>query len=187
MLDTDNKERAFTDGSGTAPEVNRGCLFCKAGREDIAVQALALLFPALNVIAPVKQRIRRVGGKAIEERVSLMPGYVFFETSESRLSARDLVRQESVLRLLTYPNGDWRLRGYDDQFAKMLFRENGEIGFSRAVFDKGDRIHILDGFLKDLEGFISRVNRRARTVEVRVDFQGKIITMWLGYELVEKQ
>lgn len=186
MVSTDEKTAPAETGSAADIGVNRGCLFCKGGREEKVVLALTLHFPMLHVISPVKQRYRRVGGKAIEERVTLLPGYVFFETREPEIPLRDIVRQPNVLKVLKYPDGGWRLKGYDDQFARMMFRENGEIGFSKAVFDKGDRIHILDGFLKDLEGSIVRVNRRARTVEVRVDFQGKIISMWLGYELVEK-
>ena len=165
--------------------VYRGCLFCKGGLEKKVVRTLAILYPELHAIAPERMRIRREQGKVIEERVILLPGYVFFESMEPELSM-NLSRQENVLRLLTYPDGDWHLRGYDDAFAEMLFRENGQIGFSQAVFDEGDRIHILSGFLKDYEGAITRVNRRYRTVEVSLELQGKKVTMWLGYELIEK-
>ena len=165
--------------------LHRGCLFCKTGKEKEVVQQMGLYAPALRAIAPVKLRYRRVGGVALEEKVSLIPGYVFFESSEGELPAR-LTRLENVLRLLTYPDGDWKLTGYDDQFAKMLFKADGVIGFSKAIFDEGNRIHILDGFMKDYEGSIIRVNRRARTAEVSVDFQGKKISMWLGYELLQK-
>ena len=44
---------------------------------------------------------------------------------------------------------------------------------------------MLDGFLKDYEGYITRVNRRKKTVEVTIDLQRKKAIMWLGYELVE--
>ena len=67
----------------------------------------------------------------------------------------------------------------------MLFKEDGNIGLSQAYFDKGDRIRILDGFLKDYEGNISSVNRKNKTVEVTVNLQGKKVIMRLGYELVE--
>lgn len=162
----------------------RGCLFCRAGKERDVVQAMRLYAPELRAVAPVKLRCRRVNGVAIEERVPLIPGYVFFETRERVLSVK-LTGLENVLRLLTYPDGDWRLNGYDDQFAKMMFENNGEIGFSRAVFDEGNRIHIVDGFMKDYEGLITRVNRRARTAEVTIAFQNKKITLWLGYEMLE--
>jgi transcription antitermination factor NusG len=67
----------------------------------------------------------------------------------------------------------------------MLFRSGGNIGLSTAYFDKGNRIKILDGFLKDYEGYITNVNRKKKTVEVTVNLQGKRAIMWLGYELVE--
>lgn len=124
-----------------------------------------------------------------------MPGYVFFEirekgksapeiTSEILLALIDFSHAESVLRLLRYTDEDWRLKGSDDRFAEMLFRTGGNIGISKAFFDEGDRIRILDGFLKDYEGEITRVNRKNKTVEVRIDFKGKLVTMQVGYELV---
>lgn len=163
----------------------RGCIFCKAGREKNVVQAMRIYVPELRAVAPVKLRSRRMGRTSKEERVALIPGYIFFESDEPVLSVK-LTKLEDVLRLLRYPDGDWHLTGYDDQFARMIFDNNGEIGFSKAVFDEGNRIHIVDGFLKDHEGSITRVNRRARTTEVLIDFQGKKISMWLGYELIEK-
>lgn len=172
-------------GTARADDVSyRGCLFCRTGKEQDVVRLLESLMPELSAIAPVKLRYRRTGGQAFEERVSLMPGYVFFETRETVLPGK-LKGIENVLRLLTYPDGDWKLTGYDDQFTRMLFDAGGVIGFSKAVFNEGNRIQILDGFMKNYEGSIIRVNKRARTAEVSIDFQGKKITMWLGYELME--
>ncbi len=67
----------------------------------------------------------------------------------------------------------------------MLFRSGGNIGLSSAYFDRGNRIRVLDGFLKDYEGYITNVNRKKKTVEVTVNLTGKKVIMWLGYELVE--
>ena len=75
--------------------------------------------------------------------------------------------------------------GSDNLFAEMLFKSGGNIGLSTAYFDRGNRIKILDGFLKDYEGYITNVNRKKKTVEVTVNLQGKRIIMWLGYELVD--
>jgi transcription antitermination factor NusG len=66
----------------------------------------------------------------------------------------------------------------------MLFKTGGNIGLSQAYFDRGDRIRILDGFLKDYEGCITSVSRKFKTVEVTVYLHGKKVTMKLGYELV---
>lgn len=173
------------NATGETGGLSRGCVFCKSGREGNVLRSFELLIPSARVIVPTKTRYRRAGGVAVEEQVILLPGYVFFETSEA-LPAHRLTRAEDVLRLLTYADGDWRLHGYDDEFARMLFEADGAIGLSKAYYDEGDRIRITEGFLKAYEGAIIRVNRRARTAEVSLDFQDKRITMWLGFELLER-
>ena len=125
----------------------------------------------------------------------MLSGYVFFELSEDEapeagtldpvlMALVEISKDDSVLKLLKYSGGEWRLLGSDDLFAEMLFNTEGNIGLSQAYFDRGDRIRVLDGFLKDYEGNITSVNRKNRTVEVTADLQGKKVIMRLGYELV---
>ena len=175
---------------------SRGCLFCKSGKEAEVIDRFRTNFPTGEAIYPTRTRIRRVHDAAIEERVPLLPGYVFFQIAEQEPEATGVAdailvallefsRIDSVLKLLRYSDGTWRLFGPDDEFAEMLFKSGGNIGLSTAYFDKGNRIKILDGFLKDYEGYITNVNRKKKTVEVTVNLQGKRAIMWLGYELVE--
>ena len=163
-----------------------GCLFCRTGREESVIRQLERQFPGIESIAPVKLRRRRMGGTLLDERVSLFPGYVFFRNVELT-TLGSMNRLEHVLRLLTYRDGTWWLHGWDEQLARRLFETGGVVGYSTAYFDEGQRIHILDGFLKDHEGSITRVNRRAKTAEVRVDLQGKQFYVWLGFELIDEK
>lgn len=176
-------------------QVSRGCYFCKNGKEADVIRHFNVTFPNGVAIAPTRTRIRRTRDAAIEECVPLLPGYVFFQIreDESRTPATpdalqsallDFARMDSVLKLLRYSDGTWRLFGSDDAFAGMLFETGGNIGLSQAYYDRGNRIRILNGFLKDYEGNITNVNRKKKTVEVTVDLQGKRAVMWLGYELV---
>ena len=192
---TGNISSSSTETDGSI-EVYRGCFFCKSGKEADVVRHFKAVFPKDMAVAPTRTRYRRTREGAIEERAPLLPGYVFFEIREAGTQAPEIVdevlsalqsfaRADSVLRLLKYTDGDWRLRGFDDRFAKMLLNTGGNIGLSQAWFDEGRRIRIVDGFLKDYEGSIVRVNRKAKTVEVGVNLQGKRVSMWLGYELVE--
>ena len=64
------------------------------------------------------------------------------------------------------------------------FREDGVVGLSKAYYE-GDQIRVTEGALKRYEASITRVNHRAKTAEVRVDFHGKVMTIWLGFELIE--
>ena len=187
----------------------RGCLFCRTGKEVEVVQRFSMSFPDCRAIVPTRTRIRRSADAVQEDNVPLLPGYVFFEMDESQCVSGDdsdkpdaaepdnrgqtpadavlqrFVRENGVLKLLRYTDGDWRLHGSDDLFAEMLLRTGGNINVSQAYYDEGNRIRILSGFLKDYEGCITRVNRKTRTAEIHVDFHGKNVTMWLGYELLE--
>ena len=107
------------------------------------------------------------------------------ELTETELALRQFVRTDGVIKLLKYTDGNWQLHGFDDQFAKLLFNGHENIGLSQAWFDEGKRIRILSGFLKDYEGAVSRVNKKKKTVEIQIDLQGKKVSLWLGYELVE--
>ena len=179
----------------------RGCLFCRTGKETAVTQRFESMFAGARAVAPTKSRYRRTKAGAIEERVALLPGYVFFEVGQLPKPSQDddtfrdgdtfqyelrvFSRSDGVLKLLCYNDGNWQLHGADDRFAQMVLDANGNIGVSSAYFDENKRIRILDGFLKDYEGSIIRVNHKMRTVEVVVDFQDKKISMKLGYELVE--
>lgn len=175
---------------------SRGCFFCKSGKEADVVRHFNITFPDGKAIVPTRTKIRRTREATIEEHVPLLPGYVFFKIKEEgtpALGSVDAVLQallefsriNSILKLLRYSDGKWRLFGSDNLFAEMLFKTEGNIGLSQAYFDKGDRIRILNGFLKDYEGYITSVNRKNKTVEVTVNLQGKKVIMRLGYELVE--
>ena len=175
---------------------SRGCFFCKTGKEADVIRQFNRTFPNGKAIAPTRTKLIRTRDTAIEAQVSLLPGYVFFDIQEEGTSVSGIIdailmallefsRADSVLKLLRYSDGKWRLFGPDDLFAEMLFKMGGNIGLSQAYFDRGDRIRILDGFLKNYEGSITSVNRKNKTVEVTVNLQGKKVIMRLGYELVE--
>ena len=176
--------------------ISRGCLFCTSSKEADVINYFSTTFPNGEAISPTRTRIRRVHDTAIEEQVPLLPGYVFFQITEKEPEAPGIIdailmallqftKIDSVLKLLRYSDGTWRLFGSDNLFAEMLFKTGGNIGLSTAYFDRGNRIKILSGFLKDYEGHITNVNRKKKTVEVTVNLQGKKVIMWLGYELVE--
>lgn len=160
-----------------------GCLFCRSGAEDRIISELKISHPGINALSPKKIRIRRYGGMAVEEQVTLFPGYIFFN-STGDTEFRGILSKQDVYRLLTYPNGDWNLRGDDRAIAEMMFNHNGVIGLSKAFYE-GDSVHIADGALKDLEGSIIKLNKRAKTAQVKIEFAGKNLILWLGYEIID--
>ena len=166
-----------------------GCIFCITGREFAVAQRLERAIPGLKAISPVKLRYRRMAGAAQEERVILFPGYVFFEVrSDADIEIRNIYKDQDVIKILYVDeeNKDWRLADPDRSLINLFFELNGTIGFSEAYFDEDDRIHIVKGFLKEHEGKIRRVNRRAKTVQITLLIGNKNITVWLGYEEISQ-
>lgn len=166
--------------------IEYGIVFCITGKELTVAQRLERNIHGLRALSPVKLRYRRMGGIAQEEKVVLFPGYVFIKLTNDA-DMKDIQQDQDVLRLL-YTNleeKDWHLTGQDRAIAEEFFRIDGVIGFSKAYFDEGDRIHIIEGFLKDREGQIIRVNKRAKTAEICVWLAGKKMDLWLGFEKIQ--
>lgn len=161
-----------------------GCIFCRTGNEEQLARSIEREMPELQIFFAAKTRLRRQGGRLIEEQVRLFPGYLFFSADED-FQPRSLQRHEDVFRVLRDSKGGWRLHGEDGAFARALFAQNGVIGLSKAYYE-GDRIRIAEGMLKMYEGRILRVNRRSQTAQVSVGVGGQQVCIWLGFELIDK-
>lgn len=165
-----------------SPGKEYGCLFCRTGKEQEVAKKLEFEFPGLKAVVPRKTRYRRSHGIAKEEEVILFPGYVFFECSSDK-GLRDLTKNTDVYRILTDGKGSWFLLGTDRLIAQRMIEIEGKIGISQAYY-VGGRIKIIDGFLKNYEGSIIRVNHRAKTAQIQVKLDGRIFTLWVGFELI---
>lgn len=161
-----------------------GCLFCRSGAEKTIAEDINRRFEGITAVVPEKARYRRVGGTAYKEMTVLIPGYIFFQADEDFPVMR-LLGRDTVYRVLSYEDYDWHLRGTDRLFAEKMFEYHGYIDFSKAYYE-GDRIRIIDGFLGGQEAQITRVNRRAQTAQLRLQVQDKELSIWLGFELIEK-
>lgn len=164
-------------------DLQYGCVFCRTGKEAETVVRLEHSFPGLKAVATKKLRYRRLHGVAHEESAILFPGYVFFATG-MHLRSREVAQVENVIRLLCDGEGHWQLVGEDKVIAEKLLSTGGTIGFSTAYYE-GDNIRIVDGFLKEYEGSIIRVNHRAKTLQIKVVIGEKELKVWLGFELVK--
>lgn len=76
------------------------------------------------------------------------------------------------------------MSGADERFVRWLFRYEGLLSLSQA-YREGDRIRIVSGPLKDMEGRIRRIDKRGLSGQVILSFNGRDILIWLEFELVE--
>lgn len=154
-----------------------GCLFCRTGAEAIIASYINQTITDVEAVAPTRTRRKTVAGKAIEDQVQLLPGYIFFRT-ETDEQVPQLTRITNVLKLLEYDNLSWELTGGDREFAEFLF-DNDLLQPPHVSFIDG-RLHFEDGFLYGHDDAVLRISRRKKTAEVRLGIDR--LAFWIGYD-----
>ena len=96
-----------------------------------------------------------------------MPGYVFFD-ADTEPAWNRILKDSAVLKLLSYGDGEYALRGTDLEFIDWIKKNNGIIEMSSAV-KVGSMIEFVAGPLKDMNGKIIKINRSRRQVQVRFE------------------
>ena len=153
-----------------------GCLFCRTGAEVTIARYINQMLIGIEAIAPMRTRRKTVAGKAIEDQVQLLPGYIFFRT-ENEEQPTQLTHITHVLKLLEYDNLSWKLTGSDREFAEFLF--DNELLQLHVTFI-GGKLHFEDGFLYGYDDAVVRVNRRKKTAEVRLGIDR--LAFWIWYK-----
>lgn len=112
-----------------------------------------------------------------------MPGYVFFD-ADTEPAWNQILKDSAVLKLLSYGDGEYALRGADLEFIDWIKKNNGIIEMSSAV-KVGSMIEFVAGPLKDMNGKIIKVNRSRRQVQVSFGSENGIISkVWCSMEFV---
>ena len=153
-----------------------GCLFCRTGAEATIAGYINQTITNVEAVALTRTRRKMVAGKAVEDQVQLLPGYIFFRT-ESDEQIPQLTRIINVLKLLEYDNLNWELTGGDREFAEFLL-DNGLLQLSQVTFIDG-KLHFEDGFLYGYDDAVLCVNRRKKTAEIRLEIDR--LAFWIGY------
>lgn len=160
-----------------------GCLFCSTGKERFVAQRVEQVCPGARAVAAVLEKHKSVQGQKLRVEAILLPGYVFFEAPADMIPSASLPR-EHVIRVLEDEQGVWQLAGSDEAFARWLFSYGGVLRFTRARMENG-RVRLLSGPLKDMETQIVRFDRRGRSGQVRLVFNGHEQLTWFGFELTD--
>lgn len=176
----------ISDITGISPDkaIAFCCVHCITGREIDLAAAIGQMYPELRATAVMQtKRFTHKGVTSLHNEV-ILKGYVFIKaTADAPIFS--LLELEDAISILRYDGGEWRLWGDDAVYAEWIFRYNGIIRLSKA-YQIGDRIHIVDGPLKDMEGQIIRIDRRNRSGQVALHVGGNLIKVWLGFELVNE-
>lgn len=168
----------------TPPEAHYGCVFCTTGKETVVARLIERAGRdwGVHAVAARQEKHKSENGKKSKIIAVVLKSYVFFRAPADMPDIAWMPR-EDIIKVLTYEDGDWRLMGEDGRFAEWLFSYDGLLSFSTA-YKEGERIRIISGPLKDMEGQIRRIDKRGRSGQVAIEFNHKVTQVWLGFDLV---
>ncbi len=157
--------------------------------EDDFARRLQPVLGRGRLVVPKKMMPIRRRGKTTQELSPVFPGYVFIE-SESILAELDaywtIRRTPGFVRFLRESSSPSPLSPRDVLLLRHFISFGEYADTSKVTFDENDRIVVLEGPLKGLEGHIAKVNRRKGRAKVLLDMYGEQFPIDLGFEVVER-
>ena len=158
------------------------------GGEEKFLRLARQAAPGVDLFWPRRNlRIRRAG-KWRDSLAPIFPGYVFLEAGDVAPSLYWAIRRlpgfnrflKSNQNIVPLPDSDTRI------LRALLF--HGEVvGKSVVEFDENNRIRVLEGPLRGLEGQIVKVDRRKGRVKVKLDLYDKSHTVDFGFTSIGKE
>ncbi len=152
----------------------------------------------LNIEVPEWERVGRLlwprrtltvrrRGKNFTERAPVFPGYLFFEAEELPIDIYwTLRRTGGFVRFLKSNQQVEPLEGSDRNLL-LHFLQHGEVVQKSTVsFDKNNRIQVLEGPMKGLEGRIVKVDRRKQRAKIKLHLYDDSFLVDFGFEYLQK-
>jgi len=152
--------------------------------EELRVQKrLARTAPDIRTLVPRRKLKERCQGVFREATRLLFPGYVFAYTALNVESYYKLTAPAGVIGILGKPDP---CPVPEREMAHVLkWCEEGElVGLSRVR--DGERVIVIDGPLKNMEGHIVRVDRRKCRARVRITLFGEPKEIDFGIEFLQQ-
>lgn len=137
---------------------------------------------------PLRVLLERRRGKIFKRNAAVFPGYVFalFASSEDAVGRLAALREaEDFFRFLPSNKTPRPLSERDLKTVRHFLANENAPKLSRVSFDENNRIVVLEGALKGLEGNIIAVDRRKRRAKVRLDLCENAFTIDLSFEVIE--
>lgn len=137
---------------------------------------------------PLRHVRKKFHGEWRDCHEKLIPGYVFITSSRVEELYRELKRVPILTKVLGHSDGDLfiPLAAEEVEWLEKVTAGSAEVGLSLVKVSEGDAVTVLDGPLKDVEGYIKKINLHRRVAEVEVDFMGRKTVFHMGIELVGK-
>ncbi|MEI6876112.1 MAG: antiterminator LoaP [Spirochaetota bacterium] len=158
------------------------------GEDEFIRRAVrALRMEPQRFFAPKRVLKENRKGKMIRRLHPVFPGYVFFETESLEVEDRWKIRRiDGFFRFLNQTSNPLPLSDNDRQLLLRFISFGKVADISKVTFDENQRIVVLEGPLKGLEGRIVKVDRRRGRAKVSLDICETGFLIDFGFEAVTK-
>jgi transcription termination/antitermination protein NusG len=139
-----------------------------------------------RLIWPRRCVVIRKAGIKTDKISSLYPGYVFWETAE--LTAKSIMMLKKASGFIKFLKSNFEIVPIREEERSLLYNlvaKDEIIRQSRVVFDENNRIIVVDGPMKGMEGAIVKVDRRKGRAKVLLALHGKSFLVDLGFEVMD--
>lgn len=140
---------------------------------------------------PIRHVKKKIRGEWKELREKLLPGYVFIVSDDIRELYQRLRYVSAFTKMLGKDSGQFiPLQKQEVEWLKKITGpedEGMETGLSQVSVSEDDVVAILSGPLKNMEGYIKKIDLHRRIAKVEVDFMNRKTVIHLGIEMVGKK
>ncbi len=146
-------------------------------------------FKGIKTLLPKRRLLIRRKGEYKWELKPLFPGYFFINGNITPDIYKRIINLTGVVKILKDANTN-KPKEVSKKDMKLIFslmtdKENEVIPESKAI-EINDKVQIVEGPLKGIEGRIVDVERRKKRVKVKLPFFNTYKIVYLSYELIEK-
>ncbi len=134
-----------------------------------------------------KELMIRKNGHTHKGLKSIFPGYLFLEADE--IDAETFQEFRHIHFFNRFLKADNKISPLPLDEAKKIYelaKYGRVIGQSKVVYNEQDRIVVIDGPMKGLEGQIVKVDRRKKRAKVRLSLYNNAYLIDFGFELLEE-
>lgn len=151
-----------------------------------------------NCFVPMRRMKKKYEGRWQEVKEKLFPGYVFLISEQPQLLYDELKLIPALTKLLgsceeyftplSEKDTEFLMKLQSIQNIKDEEKDIGAatVGLSKVAVGENQRIKIISGPLKNLEGQIKKINLHKRIAVVEAEFMGNKSLVHLGIEIVDE-
>jgi transcriptional antiterminator NusG len=162
----------------------------KTRGEDKFIKLFGAVHPEkkIEIYFPKRELKERRGEETVRRTLSVFPGYLFIEIDETDSILQHqwaFRRTDGFIRFLRSNQNIIPLEGKDLEIVLHFIKTPGAVaGISKIYFNEHDKIVVMEGPLKGMEGQIIKVDKRKGRAKIKLDLYGDAYLVDLAFEVI---